>query len=351
MNRILIDIGHPGHVHLFKHLAHHFIAKGNEVLFTVRDKECELALLDHEGFNYVCFGKHYKTLRGKIWGLLKFDLQMLKTALRFKPDVFISHGSIYAAQVAVLLGKPHLSMEDSGNMEQIRLYRPFTHTILTPSIFDKDLGPKQKTYKGYHELAYLHPNWFKPDKSALLESGIDLTKPFALLRFVSWNATHDRGQRGLTMQEKVEVVEYLSDKMDVYISAEIDLPDHLKKYQLKIKPHLLHDLINHARIVISEGATIAAEAAVLGKPSAYVNSIKVSYCSDLENYGLLKDLTSRNLVVNIKELLNVPNDTLEERRERMLSEKIDVTTFLINFLESSYLFATHKNPEEITHAV
>lgn len=66
--RILIDIGHPGHLHLFKHLAHRFIAEGSEVLFTAREKEFELELIRAEGFRYKSFGKHYKTLYGKIGG-------------------------------------------------------------------------------------------------------------------------------------------------------------------------------------------------------------------------------------------------------------------------------------------
>ena len=351
MNRILIDIGHPGHVHLFKHLAHHFIQSGDQVLFTVRDKECELALLEHEAFDYVCFGKHYKTLRGKIWGLIKFDVLMLKTALRFRPDVFVSHGSIYAAHAAAVLGKPHMSMEDSGNMEQIRLYRPFTHTILTPSVFNRDLGPKQQSYQGYHELAYLHPDWFSVNIPALQNAGIDVERPYALLRFISWNATHDRGQKGLDNSEKYALVQYLNEQMDVYISAEVELPPDLKKYQLKIQPHLLHDLISQARIVISEGATIAAEAAVLGTPAAYVNSIKVSYCTDLEKYGLLKDITDKDIVENTRKILQTLPEVFKHRREQMLSEKIDVTTFLVKYLQQNYLTSKIDKQNNLSHAV
>lgn len=351
MNRILIDIGHPGHVHLFKHLAHYFINDGDKVLFTVRDKECELALLEHEEFDYVCFGKHYKTLRGKIWGLVKFDTLMLKTALQFRPDVFLSHGSIYAAHTAAVLGKPHMSMEDSGNMEQIRLYRPFTDTILTSDIFDKNLGPKQKRYNGYHELAYLHPNRFSPCADSLKNAGIDVNKPYALLRFISWNATHDRGQKGLDNNEKYALVKYLNEKMDVYISAEVELPTDLEKYQLRIQPPLLHDLLSCARIVISEGATIAAEAAVLGTPSAYVNSIKVSYCTDLERYGLLKDITGKDIVASTQKILHTPTEVFQQRRRKMLAEKIDVTAFLINYLQETYLTSKKDKQKSLSHAV
>ena len=350
MKRILIDIGHPGHVHLFKHVAHHYIDQGHAVLFTVRDKECEIELLKHEGFSHISFGKHYKTIKGKLWGLLKFDAKMLQTALRFKPDLFLSHGSIYAAHAAGVMGKPHLSLEDSGNMEQIRLYRPFTHTILTPSIFNKDLGPKQVKYKGYHELAYLHPNRFSPKRALLESAGVDVDQPFAVLRFISWNASHDRGQHGLSNDQKTKLIEHLSQKMKVFISAEVDLPEHLG-YQLKIEPYMLHDLLDYATIVISEGATIAAEAAVLGTRSAYINSIKVSYCKDLETYGLLEDLTDKPVITKVDELLAMDPQTLQQRREKMLADKIDVSEFLIDFIESNYFMTEIKKEKEISHAL
>ena len=91
--RIIFDIGHPAHVHLFKHLARLLMKNGAEVLFTARDKEFELDLLKAEGFPFVSFGKHYRSLPGKLWGLVKFDVQMFLTGLRFKPDLFISHGT------------------------------------------------------------------------------------------------------------------------------------------------------------------------------------------------------------------------------------------------------------------
>ena len=49
--RILIDIGHPAHVHMFRNFAHIMESKGNEVIFTLRDKDCEIYLLEKNVFN------------------------------------------------------------------------------------------------------------------------------------------------------------------------------------------------------------------------------------------------------------------------------------------------------------
>ena len=119
--KLLIDIGHPAHVHLFKNFAWRMEKNGHEILFTVRNKENEVYLLQKYCFKYKSIGKHYKSRLGKIWGLFKFDLKMFYYAHKFKPDIYMGHGSIYAAHVSWLMHKISILLEDTGNMEQVSL--------------------------------------------------------------------------------------------------------------------------------------------------------------------------------------------------------------------------------------
>jgi uncharacterized protein len=334
--RLLIDIGHPGHVHLFRPMAQQLIEKGHKVLFTCRQKEFEIELLEAAGLEYVSFGKHFRTKTGKIYGLAKFNMKMFQTALKFKPDLFLSHGSLYAAQIAWLMQKPHVSMEDSGNWEQMRLYLPFTRHVLTPHELKEDLGPKQIRYLGYHELAYLHPAVFTPDGNIRQLLGLAGGEPFALLRFVSWSATHDIGQGGLTRDTKLELVRVLEEKMKVFISAEGTLPEDLVKYQIRIPPEKMHDVLSQATLFVGEGATMASESGVLGTPAIYVNSLERCYNEDQEKYGTVYNFRdSRGVIEKVKSLTADPG--LKEKtlkgRERMLREKINVTRFLVWFME------------------
>lgn len=207
--RILIDIGHPAHVHLFKHFAWEMQKKGNEVLFTCRDKEFEIFLLKHYGFQFRSFGKKYASRIGKIWGLLEFDIKEFISGLHFKPDIFLSHGSMYAAHAAFLLRKPHISFEDTGNREQVNLYLPFTAYVLTSNIFNINYGNKQIRFNGNHELSYLHPNYFLPNPDFKDKLNLNFGEKYAILRFVSWKATHDIGQKGLSFDSKIHVIEEL----------------------------------------------------------------------------------------------------------------------------------------------
>lgn len=337
--RVIFDIGHPSHVHVFKNLAHTLREQGGEVLFTTREKEFEIELLRAEGFPYKNIGRHYRSLWGKLWGLIKFDIRMFLIGLRFRPDLFISKGSMYAAHAAFLLGKKHLAMEDTGNMEQTKLHLPFTDVVLTPDVFPVALGPKQVTFKGYFEIAYLHPDYFRPDPAVYATLGLRTGEPYAIVRFVAWKATHDIGKKGLSAEEKIQVVERLAREMKVFISSEDGLPEALKKYCINLPPEKFHDALYYANLVVAEGATVASEAGVLGTPAIYINTSAVTYCTDQEKYGLvynINDGQSRKVFSILEEVLAEEREVFRQRRARLLEDKENVTSFLYRFIRERY---------------
>ena len=86
--RILIDIGHPAHVHLFKNFSWTMQNNGHQILFTIREKEFEKYLLENYGFNFISCGKKFNSTLGKLYGMLKFDFLLTIHASKFKPDIF-----------------------------------------------------------------------------------------------------------------------------------------------------------------------------------------------------------------------------------------------------------------------
>lgn len=335
--RVLVDIGHPAHVHLFKHFARLMQKKDHAVLFTCRDKEVAVQLLEAYKFDFAVLGKPFKNVIGKICGMIKFDFLILKIALKFKADILLSAGSIYAAQAAYLLRKPHITFEDTGNMEQVRLYKPFSKVILVSTAFHKELGEKQIRYKGYHEWAYLHPGYFQPDDRIFNILGIKKEESFVIVRFVSWDASHDVGQSGFTAGLKTGMVDELAKHYRVFISSESDLPASLEKFQIKIPPEKMHDALAFASLFVGEGATMASECAMLGTPAIYVNSITAGTLEEQEKYGLLYAFRdSRGVMEKTRELINIPDlkEIHRQRCQKLLADKIDVTKFMCWFVES-----------------
>ena len=335
--RIIIDIGHPAHVHLFKHLARLLIKDGAVVLFTARDKEFELDLLKAEGFEFESFGKHYRSIWGKIFGLFKYDLRMLLTGLRFKPDLLISHGTIYAAHAAPFLGAKYLSIEDTGNMEQVALYRPFSDAILTPDILPKNLGPKQIRYNGYHELAYLHPEFFTPDPSIYSWLGVKEGDPYAIIRFISWEATHDVGHKGMTTEDKINLVKKLASKMKVFITSERAVTEELQAYCMKIPPDKFHHALNYASIVISEGTTTGTEAGILGTPCVYISTFVDPNLQEMEQYDLVYNtVESEKVFEKVDYVLSQDRESYRAKAKAFVESKVNVSRYYYDFIRKRY---------------
>jgi uncharacterized protein len=342
--KIMIDIGHPGHVHLFKNFAWEMEKRGHTLFFTCREKEFEIELLKTFGFKFKSFGRKYNSRFGKLWGLVEFDVKEFITGLRFKPDLLLSVGSMYAAHAAFLLRKPHIALEDTGNMEQVRLYKPFTKAILVPEMFHKNLGKKQIRYNGLHELFYLHPNYFKPDKIVYTDLGISEDQEYVIMRLVSWNASHDQGQSKRSNESSIlsMVEKIIALNIQVFISSEAFLPESLNKYKIRIKPERLHDALAYAKLYIGEGGTTATEASLLGTPSIIINEQAkfVGVHQKLQNqyelqyfFDNIKDGSEK--ILNMLAQKNL-KEIWDRRRADFLSNNIDPTEFLLNFILHKY---------------
>jgi len=336
--KILIDIGHPAHVHYFRNFIKIMETKGHTFLVIARDKEVTFKLLNAFNISYISRGKGGKGFWGKLLYLFKGNYIIFKEAKKFKPDIYLSFASVYAAQVSKFFRKPHISFNDTehailGHL----LYFPFTDVVLTPNSFLKNLGSKQIRFNGFMELCYLHPNYFRPEYKIKSELGINEEEKFTLLRFVSWEASHDFGKARLNTKFKIELFNSLLKYGKVIISAEGELPFELEKYRVSISPEKMHDLLSSASLYIGEGATTASECAMLGTPAIYVNILDAGTLQEQNNYGLL--FSFRNDLGVIEKAIELINSTnisgeWQNLRMKMLSEKIDVTAFMVWFVEN-----------------
>lgn len=335
--RIIIDIGHPAHVHLFRFFTSGMQEKGHEVLFTFRQKEHERYLLEKFNLRNVSLGRHYSSVGGKITGLLSSVIRLFLLSLKFRPDLFLSHGSLIAAFASFLYGKPHVALEDTGNSEQVRLYLPFTKAILTSSSFQNDYGDKQIRYDSFHEMAYLRPPYFKSDPDFMIRLGMNPGEKLIIARFISWSATHDRGSRGLSDLQKSLIVKELSGYGRVFISSEAGVPGSLREFLYPLEPDTIHQALANADLYFGEGATMASESCILGTPAIYMNPQLAGTISAQERYGLLFQYNDfRQSLEKAVEILSddTSKSLFHEKREKLLSETIDLTRFLIWFIEN-----------------
>ena len=334
--RILIDIGHPAHVHYFKHFIWLMQMKGHVFCLISRDKEVAFKLLDYYKLPYLNRGKGKDGLIGKMMYLLQADWFVWRKAMKFKPDMFISAGSMYAAHVAWLMRKPHIALDDTDhNKMQHMLYVPFTKAILTPKVFQQDFGKKHIRFDGFLELGALHPNRFKPAEQ--LPEGFAPGERYVILRFVSWTASHDIGLKGLSEQDKYNLVRELSKYARIIISSESALPDDLKEYAFRVHPAMMHDVLHNASLLVSESLTMAAEAAFLGTPSLCISTAQAGTLDEEVRLGLIELFReSAGLVERAVELVKQPSykEAFAEKTRSILKQKTDLTDWMVNFVEN-----------------
>ena len=339
--KILVDIIHPANVHYFKYFIKRVKQDGHKVFIIAREKDVVFKLLQAYNLSFFSMGKGRigKGGLGKLLYLVYAELLMFKYFLKLRPDIAISFGSTPVAHVSYMFRIPHISFDDTEHAKLNRkLYKPFTEFIATPSCFYQDLGKKHFRFNGYMELFYLHNYRFKPNINVLNELGIKENEPYVIVRYVSWGAFHDIGQKGLSLENRSRLINIISKYAKVFISSEGNIPYEIKKYEIKIAPEKIHDVLAFAKLYIGEGGTMASECALLGVPSIYINSLPLmGYLKDAKKAGLLYHVNNydeiEETVVKILSDGNTKN-RFKKLQKQFLQGKIDPTSLLIWLVES-----------------
>jgi predicted glycosyltransferase len=344
--RILIDIGHPAHVHFFKNLIKN-LENEHEVKITARDKEVTLALLRAYGFEYEKRGEIRYGLLEKAYEMFKIDYMLYKIARNFDSDLLLGVHNPYIAHVSRLFGKPSIIFTDTENVKIASLLTyPFANVICTPSCFKEKIDRKKHVkYNGFKELAYLHPNYFIPNSDILDDINLSKNSKFIILRFISWGASHDAGLRGIKKGAEIEFIKSLEQYGEVFITSERKIDKELEKYKLIIPPEKIHSLLYYAQLYIGEGGTMATEAAILGTPAIHIEATASGratgeLCGNFlelrDKYDLLYFFANQNQALEKAiEILENKNSKSEwqRKRERLLKDKIDVTAWMTDFIE------------------
>lgn len=341
--RLLIDIGHPAHVHFFRNAIRMWQSRGHSVVITIRDKDITSNLLDSYGFAYTIASKARKGFVGLGIELVEHNLCVLKTAIKHKSQILMGT-SVAVAHVAPLIrAKSVVFSEDDESVAKtfVRLSYPFASYIVTPTALQEDHGDKHIQYEGYQKLAYLHPKYFEPDPTIKQKLGIEDDEPFFILRFVDLAAAHDIGEIGIDQAFQSRLVNYLENHGKVFITSERKISPDLEKNRLTLSPKDIHHALFYAKVFIGDSQSMAVESAILGTPSIRINSF-AGRCSVLQEiqhkYGLSyaffpdQQEAAFNLLGTWLKAKNL-DQTWQERRMCLLEEKIDVTAWMVEFIE------------------
>lgn len=341
--KVLFQLGHPAHFHLFKNTIADLQRDGHETYILIRKKDILEDLLKESGMPYINIlpsgKKSAFTLLLRLWRVFHFSLT-------HRVDVLVG-STPEVAQVAWLLRRRSVVMvEDDAAIVPpfIKAVKPFVDNYLSPvSCNNGPLESSTTHYEGFHKLAYLHPNRFTPDP-AVVDRYFPHDEPYFLLRFAQLKAYHDvsANAQGITNEIAQNILQKLLPHGKVYITSERPLDPSLEQYRLKINPLDIHHIMAFASLYIGDSQSMAVEAAMLGTPSIRFNDFagKIGVLEELEQkYHLTTGIPTsqpERLYSTIDSLLSIPNlhEVYRQRRQQMLDDKIDVASFFTHFIEN-----------------
>lgn len=364
---ILVQLSHPAHFHLYKNAIKNWQEHGNDVYVLIKTKDILEELLQNSKIPYynILPVAHRKNKLGILWDMFVRDWKILCFSHKYKIDLLtgstpeVAHVSKFLGLYSVNTGEDDMAVVPAF----AKATGPFMQTLLSPIVCDNTpLEKRSVHYPSYHELAYLHPNHFTADKLVVEGYGINTSKPYFILRFASLNAHHDDGIRGINTAIAQRLIDILSPHGQIYITSERELEPQFEPYRIRINPLDMHHVMAFASLYIGDSQTMAAEAGVLGTPFVRFNDFvgRIGCLRELEDvyqlgYGihatpLSEDSTIRRndgslqpsgveaLYDAVNTLVAMPAEERRalyaERREKMLSEKIDYAKFLTWFIEN-----------------
>ncbi|MBN2134730.1 MAG: hypothetical protein JW737_03285 [Acidobacteria bacterium] len=331
--------------------------KGHGVFWLASEKDISRYLLNHYQIDYKKLERPGNGIFSKLKVMIINTFICIRFIKKHRINMILSMVSPYLSVAGFILRKPHIAIADTESAGIYdKLSSQFVSVLLAPKSYRRTLRKSQIRFEGNLELFYLHPKRFKPlVKTEVAELlGLDEEEPYVIIRFVSWEAFHDKGLSGFSDDKKREAVESFSKYSKVFISAEKPLPDNLQQYLIRVPPEKMHDVLAYARLFFGESATMASESAVLGIPAIYLNEHWLGYTDEEKEYGLLfsykENLKDQRKAIE-KGLEILKNDKhrqdISDNRVRFLKKKIDVTGFLLWFVEEwpESLLIMKKNPD------
>ena len=292
-------------------------------------------LLNLEGIPHICISKASTSIIGNLAELALRSLKIFKLHIKHRFDLAVgTSASIGYLSIFSRVISLNFNEDDDSIVPLYALAAyPFSTKIINPRCVSyKKWRNKRVLHDSLHELAYLHPNNFRPNVGVLSKYGLT-PQSYVVIRKSSLNAHHDSGAKGIDSSLWSKALD-LTENMGRVLSIEGQKSHH-------ISPDDMHHILAFAKLVFSDSQTVTVEAAVLGVPSIRFNSFvgKISYINELEEkykltFGFLPDQETACLE-KLKNLLSENNlfSDFQQRRMVFLHDKIDMNEFIINFIQ------------------
>jgi uncharacterized protein len=347
--KLVFALNHPAHYYLFKYIMIGLLDSGHKIKIVIRQKDILEKLMKSESQSYTRISMKrnrrknpFSIILNSLTELVVQDINLNKVVTKFKPDCLLGT-DIAIAHIGKVRRIPSFVFnEDDYEINKlfcISAY-PFADYIVAPRYTSVGrFSSKKIPYNGIQKMAYLNPKYFKPDDDILNELGLKHDEPYFIIRLVSLTSGHDIEGKHVGIDELLlkKIITILGPHGKVLITSEDELPDNMKKYQVRIAPNRMHDLMYYASIFIGDSQSMCAEAGIMGTPFIRFNDFvgKIEYLNDLENRYSLGWGVKTNEPEKIFEIINqllrmfAIKEEWRKRANVLFKEKTDLTNLMI----------------------
>jgi predicted glycosyltransferase len=216
------------------------------------------------------------------------------------------------------------------------LYRHFSTRVVLPSHIPAN-GINIFKYSGFKELAYLHPNYFKPQRESLKRYGLE-NCDFVFIREVSSGSAD---YRHLVMGQLSRICPHLK-ALGFKIVLSLEEKSLRKQFEkdciiLEEPVEDIFSLLHFATLTISSGDTMARESCLLGTPAIYTGGREMAINKELERKGCFFKVQGDSQVLEaIRKIIenDIKKQTTEAIAHAIQYEWEDTTEVIVrNLLE------------------
>jgi len=330
--RVWIDALTPKQARLAAYLYERLTSKGFRVLVTTRDYDITRFVLERLGVEYISVGRHGGgDLKSKLIADLERALHLVGVVDEFRPDVLVSYPSPSALRVAFGLAMPSIVFTDSPHSIPAHLLTvPLADYLIYPSLIPRQFFERYASFKtrfiaymGIDEIGWVREH--KCNEDLLGELGLE-KDGYVVVRLAETLAEYYRGWPKPPLASIIEELVRNGFKVVAIprYASDYELVDELRrKYSGMIvviwgTAVESLDLYCWARLVITGGATMAREAALMCKQAlsfypVYLNKVLEQLGFPLINYQ--GEYTPASVLTLIRNLLEEPVSCTGQARE------------------------------------
>jgi len=332
---VIFDILHYVHLNFYKHAIKNLVRENINVYVVIRPRGNLVSVFKKECPNlpYVLVGKHRKTIIGKIFDMIERDMSLLRYLSKIKFEAGV--GDFHLAQTTRFFKKPSISLVDDI---EYKLAYYLVKSSATWILMPKSIPARGKNllkYDGFKELAYLHPNHFKPNKKALEQYGLN---PYEYV-FIREVSSASLNYQKLKMGKLSKILDYLKE-MDLKIVLSIEdksLINLFKEHCIILKEPVedIHSLLSFANFTISSGDSMARESCLAGTPAIYTGGRDMVINNELIKRSCMFKVEDEK---NIKDTIDyiISNDIKKEVEAKIKHaiehEWVDTTQVILDVL-------------------